>query len=385
MRLLDAYKASRGLYSFSDLLTTCLSARLRLDPAPGIAFIDEAQDLSPLQIALVHLWFDECPRGVVIAGDDDQCIYGFQAADPGWLVRQAAAAQTLGRTTVLAQSFRVPAGPCALGQAAIRGNRVRVPKDYRPRAPAGNDPAHDVLTLARGRLVEHLVAAGERTVLVLARHRYTLAALAYELLDRGVPYLLVGGGAPCPLADEDLRAALETCARAGRGEAMFSLDIFQLKPYLSFPAGLLEGVQLGADVPSQTMAWLSGRVSLLGAAGALDQLDRRIRRYLAAVVTPGGELPRPSLRLMTIHAAKGDEADTVFIIPEMLPAAMRALRDHAGGGAEGEHRIAYVAITRARRQLVLVEPSTARFYDYGALLRRGPAPEHVTRPDGATS
>src|SRR5690606_9303469 len=57
--------------------------------------------------------------------------------------------------------------------------------------------------------------------------------------------------------------------------------------------------------------------------------------------------------LMTVHSAKGLEFDTVFVIglEEGLFPHSRALE--AGDGLEEERRLAYVAITRAKRRLTL--------------------------------
>src|SRR5690606_32449601 len=80
---LAMFKAEHGLLDFGDMLERVLERGLR--PEVTVAFIDEAQDLSPLQIAVVESWFSDCER-VFVAGDDDQAIYTFQGADPAWLL-----------------------------------------------------------------------------------------------------------------------------------------------------------------------------------------------------------------------------------------------------------------------------------------------------------
>jgi DNA helicase-2/ATP-dependent DNA helicase PcrA len=63
------------------------------------------------------------------------------------------------------------------------------------------------------------------------------------------------------------------------------------------------------------------------------------------------------VRLMTVHAAKGLEFDTVFVsdMNEGIFPNERAINDSGSRGVEEERRLAYVAFTRARNKLYLTE------------------------------
>ncbi len=63
------------------------------------------------------------------------------------------------------------------------------------------------------------------------------------------------------------------------------------------------------------------------------------------------------VRLMTVHAAKGLEFDTVFVsdMNEGIFPNERAMNDSGSRGVEEERRLAYVAFTRARNKLYLTE------------------------------
>jgi len=66
----------------------------------------------------------------------------------------------------------------------------------------------------------------------------------------------------------------------------------------------------------------------------------------------------PRVAMMTVHAAKGLEFDTVFITgmeEELFP--FKGLDPKRGEDLEEERRLAYVAVTRARRQLVITHAS----------------------------
>jgi ATP-dependent DNA helicase Rep len=76
------------------------------------------------------------------------------------------------------------------------------------------------------------------------------------------------------------------------------------------------------------------------------------------------------VRLMTLHAAKGLEFPTVFLVgceEELLP--HRA--NQAGPGLEEERRLAYVGITRARQRLVMTY--ARRRKRYGEILECSPS------------
>lgn len=65
----------------------------------------------------------------------------------------------------------------------------------------------------------------------------------------------------------------------------------------------------------------------------------------------------PTVKLMTIHQAKGLEFPYVFIIglSEGIFPNMRTIREHKKNGEEEERRLMYVAVTRAEKALFLTE------------------------------
>jgi DNA helicase-2/ATP-dependent DNA helicase PcrA len=67
---------------------------------------------------------------------------------------------------------------------------------------------------------------------------------------------------------------------------------------------------------------------------------------------------------MTIHAAKGLEFDTVFLAgwEEGVFPSQRSLDEGGNASLEEERRLAYVAITRARRKCFIVHAANRRIY-----------------------
>src|SRR3546814_6160146 len=68
--------------------------------------------------------------------------------------------------------------------------------------------------------------------------------------------------------------------------------------------------------------------------------------------------------ILTIHAAKGLEFDTVFLAgwEEGVFPSQRSLDEGGNASLEEERRLAYVAITRARRQAWIMHAANRRIY-----------------------
>lgn len=356
---LISFKSEKSVYDFADVLEKCLEKALT--PPVDAAFIDEAQDLSPLQIACVEMWFASCSR-VVIAGDDDQCIYGFQGADPSWLLSLA----NRYPTTKLNQSFRLPGAVHDLALQLVSRNCHRVAKQYQPAAHQG-----EVVVIDRDRLPDLLDGAME--TFVLARNRHAFVRLTHELLKRQVPYLVEGSGGICPLRDPLLVDALRAAVSISREEKVSPARIAAMSRFIS-PGSVDKAVrdwmseQESTDqgsVPDEfVLQRIGDLIRSIGPVEALGRVSKVVRAYLTALLEDHGCIPAPRIRVMTIHASKGREADQVVILPNLGRNSYRELHDDRRGGREAEQRVAYVAVTRARTRLVLVRPTSRRFFPY---------------------
>ncbi len=72
----------------------------------------------------------------------------------------------------------------------------------------------------------------------------------------------------------------------------------------------------------------------------------------------------PKVTIMTIHGAKGLEFENVFLVgwEEGVFPSQRSLDEGGLGALEEERRLAYVAITRARRQATILHAANRRIY-----------------------
>jgi len=339
------YKKIHGLIDYTDMLEMFVADASRICPTFDYCFLDEAQDLSPLQWDIAHV-LDKKSGKMYVAGDDDQAIYRFAGASNDFI-------DLPGGAEVLEQSYRIPRTVHALAQKIVGRIHRRFPKVYKPKPEEGK--------------VEHLASIeeldmSEGTWLIMAQANYMLTPLAIELKNMG--YLFERNGARSISERfstaingwEQLRkghqVSLHTAqtiyglmtgnnVRVSRGKKKIETDdtdLFSLKK-LQEEHGLL------AD---DTMIWHE----------ALDKLPATDRAYITALLRRGEKFnAKPRIRLSTIHQTKGGEAQSVVVFRDLTAAALK-------GAPDDLHRVFYVAVTRTKQNLYLIEPEDfARAYE----------------------
>ena len=112
-----------------EVLLTQPAARRAAQRACRVLLVDEFQDLTPAHLLLVRLL--AAPGGAVFGvGDDDQTIYGYNGADPAWLIDFARWFPGAGDHP-LEVNYRCPAGVVAAADRLLRHNARRVAKTIR--------------------------------------------------------------------------------------------------------------------------------------------------------------------------------------------------------------------------------------------------------------
>lgn len=360
--LLSRYEEAKrrtGKVDFCDLLAHALERGLRL--GAQALFLDEAQDLSPLQLAIVGRWMDEAQE-VYVYADPDQTIYAFQGADPAWLLSLG------GEERFLARSHRVPGRIADAAQDLIARNRTRYHARWQPAEGAEG-------SVTVGGYPEGAVAQAARdggTWALLVRNRYLLGRFTGPLQEMGVPYANLRGASPWTHMRDGVRAALRlSCGEPVALDGLRKLlELVPAKGHVRNKAEIgrlarahpdrlvrprdLEDLGLAPDFAADL------RRSPEAALARLTKLEGALRRYyLRALERYGPEVlvRGPWVTVSTIHGVKGREYDHVVLLPDW------AYRTQEGywEDPEAERRVWYVGMTRARRRLWLLDPLGRRF------------------------
>jgi len=344
-----------------------------------LVVVDEAQDLSPLQIHVIEHWATAV-RYLVWVGDPDQGIYGFAGADGKHIhqrIRNGVPARRL------AKSWRVPQRPHRLARDLILLTRDRIDAPYEPGDRLGQ------VAVARGEELERpleWVLAGEGSVMIIARTKKEgLAPYAGILAASGVPF--INDRSPGPWQARAKCELLLAMAALVSGRPLIGAEAKRLVESLpGRPRGAFyRGTKKAAKAWGQQVAE-EGRIGLTPAvieqeSGALVEALARaggvtlVLMRLGLVAEYGAQLAifsaegeaglrdEPRICLTTIHGSKGREARNVLVD---LAAPYPCRREIAQIGAEEERKVVYVAATRTEDRIVFRVPE-ARSHDLAAL------------------
>jgi DNA helicase-2/ATP-dependent DNA helicase PcrA len=345
-------KKRRGLVDFDDLITECRIA-LAQDPQFAAAqrwrfrhlFVDEFQDVTLAQLALLRAWLGDS-TDLCVVGDPDQSIYGFAGADSRLLSRFGERFE--GAAVVrLEVNYRSTPQIVKVARAVLpEGDRA----DVRAAGLEGPDPTETAYESdaaeARG-VADALLRANGRSpwsrMAVLYRVNAQSAPFEEALRKAGIPYRVRGAGAFLDRPEvkavlDDLRAFAK--AAPGRAFAEHLTDLVTTAQELS------EERREHVDaVVALGREYLAAEGSTGSVAGFLE--------YLRASLKGGddGGLQDDAVELLTFHRAKGLEWDTVFVTGlerGLVPIS------HAQGSPAAlaeERRLLYVALSRAEREL----------------------------------
>jgi ATP-dependent DNA helicase UvrD/PcrA len=120
---------------------------------------------------------------------------------------------------------------------------------------------------------------------------------------------------------------------------------------------------LQADRSAESAGRLENLAELARAMEEYETLGAFLE-HVSLVMDNDADAEADKVTIMTIHAAKGLEFDTIFLAgwEEGVFPSQRALDEGGQASLEEERRLAYVAITRARRKCFILHAANRRIY-----------------------
>jgi len=299
-------KKQLGLLDFDDLLIQYLETGKPLDI--DVAFVDEGQDLTPLQWKVVKKLFANA-QVVYVAGDDDQAVYEWSGANVSEFLSFSR------DKLILNQSYRLPKNVLKLANKITSDIKRRQVKKFKAKDAKGK--------LSFARSIEQLSFKGGE--LVLARTNWLLKDLSQKLLQKGVP-----------------------CEFKGR-KAVDKITVKAIKAHIDYEKG---------KIPLDSLKKFSVY---------FDKLDKQpwqktikltplmlsfYRNYIGVK-----EDTKPVV-LETYHSCKGSENEHVILLPEIS----KRVHDNMFKRYDAELRCLYVGMTRTKSDLTLILPNSKYFY-----------------------
>ncbi len=124
VRAIEHDKVEQNSLDFTDMLAKALHYEPR---EVDLLLVDECQDLTPLQWALVDHWSKKAAR-VVLLGDHDQSVHAWMGVNPDILLDRIRSWDV----RILSQSYRVPRAVHAVARDIILRVQAREDADYHP-------------------------------------------------------------------------------------------------------------------------------------------------------------------------------------------------------------------------------------------------------------
>lgn len=304
---------SDGSIDYDDMLFVPVKLGMVL-PRYDLVVVDEAQDMNATQLLLAQR---SCKGRLVVVGDDRQAIYAFRGADGNSIdrLKKELRAAELGLTV----TYRCPTAVVAMAQRLV------------PDLEAAPNAAEGVVREAGA---STLVADAQPGDFILSRKNAPLAGYGLQLIK---------AGKRAKVAGRDIARTLINLIRKWKvssvGQLLERLATYQERENaraakLATESKQAARRQLVADQVETLVALADGVASV-------RELEQRVETMFTDDVDSSA-----FVLLSSIHKAKGQERERVFLLVDTLyPGGRETLE---------EQNLEYVAVTRAKRELVLV-------------------------------
>lgn len=340
------YKSEQGKFDYTDMVE--MFVQQGTAPTLDVLIVDEAQDLTPLQWRQVDVLKRSAKR-VWYAGDDDQCIHRWNGVDIGSFMNAC------DNKHVLGQSYRVPRSVFQLANQLANRINYRHPKEWQPRDADGS---------VNYSMHWYDVDIDDGSWTIMARTNMILNYLQTRLKEEGYFYERYGNFS---FSQKDLKA-MRTWDLLVEGKSIGikeCKEMYERMPKQGEGALLKRGAAKTFDAVDpdgfhnyDNLVAEHGLLAPKELDGAtVVALSEEERYYLSAIKRRGESLEKPRIKLSTIHRMKGGEDDNILLLTDSsYPAVQNPDQDD-------EHRVFYTAVTRARKNLHIVQSNSKYRYE----------------------
>jgi len=342
---LISYKAQTSMIEYSDMIKMFIEK----DKCPPleVVFLDEAQDLNPLQWDMFFYIESKCKRSYV-AGDDDQTIYTFQGADPSIFINLK------GILDPKIESRRVPKLIYEKSLQILENIHTRLEKEWKPREAQGNVFENQFL---------HNIDFSKGNWMILARTNNMLNPIRQHISDLNIRFDSKNNN----LLPNDVLKAYRVWKRLNQGAIVSGEEAKYIYEVLNYEKKHVKrGFSKGQSLADTELVDIDDLMMNHGLmiTGDWEQLDivEETKLFMKSLLKSGDDLMQDArIKISTIHSVKGQECDNVVLFPDLGKIVYNA----ALKNPDPEHRLYFVGATRAKENLYLMEPTNNYYYTIG--------------------
>ena len=335
------YKSTHQKYDFEDMIEQYVGLFGIEAPYTDLFIVDEGQDLLPLQWDMVKKIADNSDR-VIVAGDDDQAIHRWAGVDVSLFMKCSS------NVRVLDQSYRLPSEIWNLANRISKRIHNRMQKDFFPTTEGGK-----VMTVSN----MYQIPLHEGSWTIMARTNSFTKDFANSLEEMGYFYSVKG----VPSIPLDTARAVKVWRELRAGDAV---EVSRIKAFYSLvpKQGDKAVVKRGAgtlldNADPQGELTYEELVSDYGMLASTEQDEYEVVRvgsfmeqYIRSIERRGEDITEPPrIKVSTFHAMKGGEDDNCVVY---TGSTYNCVEEN---DPDDEHRAFYVGITRARKNLYILE------------------------------
>ncbi len=345
-------------------------------------FVDEFQDVNPLQFRLLKAWIGDDPD-LCVVGDPNQAIYGWNGAD-SWYLRRFTRHFPTAAVVQLGWNYRSTPQIIAAGHAVLPkpDREAELPETNRADGPEPAISAHDtdeIEAQAIARSIRDHAGPGHAwsSQAVLVRTNAQAAVIATALERSKIPHRLRGKSS---LVDQPEIKQLFKLLRDSKGPLASVLPDLRAAIGVSGP----DDEMSAAEADRQRNREVLLQLAIDHAASHTTATGFDFTGWLLATARNDAlDSSGDAVDVMTFHAAKGLEWSVVHLAG--IESGYVPIAQANGPAAlSEERRLLHVGLTRARDEVLINWAAKRTFGQRAAKRHRSPYLDHLD-PQGTVS